>query len=266
MPKKPTLVDPVLGPLTDDLLTPDVRVFQRLEGHRFSSDDIATAWAAFEARPAAARVLDLGCGLGSVLLVLAWKMPHASLAGIEAQDASFALLERNVARNGLGGRVAIHHGDLRHPEVIARLGVGGSFDLITGTPPYFPPSAAVDSVDPQRAYARIEYRGGIEAYLATGAQLLADEGVLVLCGDARGGERVTRGAESSGLHVNGRHDIIANAGRPPLFSVWRLSRSASPPVIATLTLRNHRGQQTGDASALRVFSGFAPLATPAAAH
>ena len=52
MPPKPTAHDPVLGPLTDDLLTPDVRVWQRSHGHRFSSDDVATAFVGYHAQPA----------------------------------------------------------------------------------------------------------------------------------------------------------------------------------------------------------------------
>jgi len=113
MSRRVALHDPVLGPLTDDLLTPSVRVYQRRNGHRFSSDDVATAYVAFTTRPDAQRVLDLGCGLGSVLLLLAWKLPEAELAGVEAQAVSFALLERNVARSGFAGRIRIAHGDLR---------------------------------------------------------------------------------------------------------------------------------------------------------
>jgi tRNA1Val (adenine37-N6)-methyltransferase len=97
--RQTALVDPELGPLTDDLLARDVRVFQRSKGHRFSSDDVVTAYVAFGAQPQARRVLDLGCGLGSVLLLLAWKLPSANLCGVEAQAQSFALLERNVARS-----------------------------------------------------------------------------------------------------------------------------------------------------------------------
>jgi len=256
MAPKIALIDPGLGPLTDDLLTRDVRVYQRAKGHRFSSDDVATAYVAFCARPAATRLLDLGCGLGSVLLMLAWKLPEARLAGIEAQAMSFELLQRNVARSGFASRVTIAHGDLRDAELLASL--GQRFELITGTPPYFPAEAALDAEDEQRAYARIEYRGGVEAYVAAGAPLLAPGGALVLCGDARVGERTTLAAQVAGLSIRARCDVIARAGRPALFSVWTLCAEPGLCDLTTLTLRGFDGEAGSGARALREFSGWSP--------
>lgn len=248
--------DPVLGPLTDDALTREFRVWQRAKGHRFSADDLTTAYLAWREAPEARRVLDLGCGLGSVLLHLAWAMPRATFVGIEAQDVSFELLRRNVERNGVTGRVAIHHGDLRDEEALTRL--GGEFDLVTGTPPYFPPGAAVDAMDTQRAYARIEYRGGVEAYLATGQRLLAKEGVMVLCGDARAIDRVDRGANAAGLTIRARCEIIPRENEPPLFAVWTLGHASRTGEVAlsSLTLRDRAGERTADAKMLRTFSGL----------
>ncbi len=132
-----------------------------------------------------------------------------------------------MERNHLVDRVTIRHGDLRDEALLAA--AGGAFDLVTGTPPYFPPDTAVDAMDEQRAYARIEYRGGVEDYLAAGGRLLAPEGVMVLCGDARAGDRVERGAAAAGLAIGARCDVIRHAGRPALFSIWTLSRRAGPP-------------------------------------
>ena len=254
--KHPVLHDPALGDLTDDALTRDYRVYQRAKGHRFSSDDMATAHVAWRAASSARKVLDLGCGLGSVLLQLAWTLKEASFVGVEAQSSSFELLRRNVERNSLGHRVTIHHGDLRDPAVVAGLGTG--FDLITGTPPYFPPDTASDALDEQRAYARIEYRGGVEAYIATGARLLAEGGVLVLCGDARAGLRVERATTEAGLFIAARCDIIPYEERPALFSIWTLLRRPSARALSALTLRDAEGRATADARRLRAFSGFDP--------
>jgi tRNA1(Val) A37 N6-methylase TrmN6 len=201
-------------------------------------------------------VLDLGCGLGSVLLLLAWKLKDAELCGVEAQAMSFELLQRNVARSGYAERVHIRHGDLRDTELLGQF--GGTFELISGTPPYFPPEAALDAEDEQRAYARIEYRGGVEAYIAAAAPLLAPGGALVLCGDARVGERTTLASRAAGLALHARLDVIARAGSLPLFSVWTLGREVSTGCpVSTLTLRDDSGAITPDAGLLREFSGFA---------
>lgn len=256
MPRDPSVTDLEArwGPLTEDRLTCDLTIVQRRHGHRFSSDDMVTAYVACRRAPHARRVLDLGCGLGSVLLHLAWSLPDATLVGVEAQAVSFALLTENVRRNQLGARVAIHHGDLRDPD---RVFTPGEFDLVTGTPPYFPPDTAVDALDEQRAYARIEYRGGLPDYVATGAIAMSATGSLVLCGDARAEDRLQEAAARAGLHVVARTAIVAHAPKPPLFAVWTLARSAEPFVADELVLRDASHAITDDARALKRFSGFA---------
>jgi tRNA1Val (adenine37-N6)-methyltransferase len=243
--------------LTDDLITRDFRIWQRAKGHRFSSDDVVTAWTAWNARPEAKRVCDLGCGIGSVLLMMAWRMPDATFVGVEAQDVSFALLEKNVARNELNGRVQVHHGDLRADAIVTAL--GSDFDLVTGTPPYFPPGAALDAEDEQRAYARIEYRGGVEAYLATGARVLSQNGTMVLCGEGAVEPRVRAGAAACGLFVVARCEVFAHAtAGKPLFCVWTLKRTEDSLHTTALLLRGEDGKPTDHARALRAFSGFGP--------
>ncbi|MGA0894070.1 MAG: tRNA1(Val) (adenine(37)-N6)-methyltransferase [Ilumatobacteraceae bacterium] len=249
----------LLDDLTLDRLTADISVFQRRKGHRFSSDDVVTAWAALQACPAPQRVLDLGCGLGSVLLHLAWSLPDALLDGVEVQDVSFDLLRRNLAHNAsharLDERVSIHHGDFRDPAVMGA--VRAPFDLVTGTPPYFPPGTASHAADEQRARARVETRGGIDAYVEAGATVLADDGWLVVCGDADAEPRLHGAAALAGLHLAARWVVVPRAGRPPLFTVWALQHHA-PAAIAEriLTLRDEHGERTVDAKTLRAFSGF----------
>jgi tRNA1Val (adenine37-N6)-methyltransferase len=256
MSRKAVVLDPTLGPLTCDRLTRDISLFQRAKGHRFSSDDVATAYVAYHAAPDAERILDLGCGIGSVLLHLAWTMPRASLVGIEAQEISYALLERNVERAGYGARVRVQRGDVRDAAEVLR--AGPPFDLVTGTPPYFPPGTALEAQDTQRAWARMEHRGGMEAYVAAGARALAEGGKLVLCGDARAHSRVEQSSGAHELFIVRRHDFTTWRGRPPLFSSWTLTRRPAPMQSTEFVFRDEAGAPTAQAAELRAFSGFAP--------
>jgi tRNA1Val (adenine37-N6)-methyltransferase len=241
-------------PLTDDALTGSFRVWQRKRGHRYSLDDLVTAYEAARAAPRAAAYLDLGCGVGSVLLMVASKLPAATLAGIEAQAVSVDLVRRNVARNGV--EATLVHGDLRDPAVRAQ--AGGPFDLITGTPPYFPPSEASPSTDAQRTYARLEMRGGVEAYLDAAAALLAPGGTFVCCVSERAVPRVAPGADAAGLRVRGVRRAIPREGRDPLFRVFTFRHEPGPALEAPpLIARDASGARTEDHHALRDFFGFA---------
>ena len=51
------------------------------------------------APPPPRRCLDLGCGIGSVLLMVAWQFPHARVVGVEAQRRSAAMARRSIAYN-----------------------------------------------------------------------------------------------------------------------------------------------------------------------
>lgn len=207
--------------LTDDAITDSYRLWQRRDGHRYSIDDVVTAWEAVGAVQSPRRCLDLGCGIGSVLHIVAYRFPAAEIVGIEAQEVSYALATRNVERNGLNDRVTLVRGDLREVDA------GGTFDLVTGTPPYFRIGTSVPSEDSQRMYARVELRGGVEDYLGAGARALASGGRLVLCADARTPERVTETAPGFGLRVLRRRDVVPRAGKkPPLFTVWTLGHDS----------------------------------------
>jgi tRNA1Val (adenine37-N6)-methyltransferase len=229
--------------LTSDAITASFRLLQRRRGHRFSIDDLATAWEAARAvSPEAASFLDLGCGVGSVLLMVAWRLPAARCFGIEAQDVSMELARRNVHENGLGERVRLLHGDLRE---VTRNWSHGPCALVTGTPPYLPLGTASASPDPQRAAARIELRGGVEDYLAAAARVLSPEGVVVVCSDGRVPERVVRGAAAAGLSPVRRLDVVPKAGRSPLFSVWTCARAPRGALEhAEVIMRDERGERT----------------------
>ena len=133
---------------TLDHLAGDWRIYQLKGGHRFSADDLLTAWTAARVCPQADEILDLGSGLGSVGLLTLWKLPKARLTGVEVQQLSYDLALKTRAHNRLGDRVQFLHQDMRAPLTLGR------FPLVTGSPPYFPLGKATVSPHPQRTARR----------------------------------------------------------------------------------------------------------------
>ncbi|MCA9624308.1 MAG: methyltransferase [Myxococcales bacterium] len=247
--------------LTCDAITADFRIYQRRRGHRFSLDDLATAWDAVAARPDAQRYVDLGCGIGSVLHMVVWSLRRAGglafALGVEAQAASLALCRRSLAHNRIEALVTLWHGDLREVAAAWR---EERVDLVTGTPPYLPLGTAVVSPDPQRAGARMELLGGVEDYLAAAARLLRPSGRAVICADGRRPERVVEGARAAGLVPLRRRDLWPHAGaQHPLLSVWTLAplAGAAPPLEHLRTdVRDPAGARTAEALAMRAAFGL----------
>ncbi|MDQ3037154.1 MAG: methyltransferase [Myxococcota bacterium] len=249
-----------IGELSDDAIAGSWRIWQRVRGHRYSLDDVATAWEAAQVgaamRPGGARrVLDLGCGIGSVTLMLAYALREARIVGIEAQAISIELARRNVERNALGERIALLHGDLREVSLDGE----ERFELVTGTPPYFDPAKSSPSTDAQRTHARIEMRGGIEEYLRAGARALAPGGRMVVCGDARRPDRVLAGGAAAGLVPIARRDVVPREGKSALFAIWTLAPKTSDETKIeieereALIARDAVGARTEQAHALRRF-------------
>lgn len=252
-PRTPDRPDLAPGP-NEDLccLAGDFRIFQRRDGHRWSADDLVTAhFATTQAPREPARVVDLGCGIGTVLLFLAWRFPDATCTGIEAQPLSAGLAERSIAWNGIDDRCAVRPGDLRDPST--RAGLAGA-DLVTGTPPYLPVGSGPESKRVQCGPCRFEHRGGIEDYCAAAASILAPGAPFVACAAGFQRDRVTAAATSAGLALTAWKDVFPKPGKPPLFAVFAMTHAAlGGPFVEhrPLFLRGETGLFTADHDLVR---------------
>jgi tRNA1Val (adenine37-N6)-methyltransferase len=236
-------------------LSGDFRILQRLDGHRWSLDDLMTAWLAARARPQATRICDLGCGIGTVLLFLAWRFPEATLLGVEAQAQSAALARRSIRWNEVGERVDLIEGDLRDAAL-----VGERFELVTGTPPYFPPGTGVQSDRPQCAPCRFEHRGGVEDYVAAVARVLAPGGRAVICQGEIQVHRVEPAVKAHGLVVEERLQVVPREGKAVLLSLFTLAwpGDVRERGTSTLCVRKLDGQWTDDFRTVRRELGMPP--------
>ncbi|NUP11458.1 MAG: methyltransferase domain-containing protein [Polyangiaceae bacterium] len=244
---------PHLAPNEDEdlsFLSGDFRIFQKKRGHRWSLDDHLTALYAIRAGRSSNQVVrtaDIGCGIGSVLMIVAWAFPNATCTGIEAQDVSIAMARRSVEYNGIDDRVRLVHGDLR--DEIHRLDAG-TFDLVTGTPPYIPIGSGLVSDRTQREPCYFETRGGLEDYCSAASHLLRDGGRFVVCAGVHPADRGDRAASAAKMFVERRIDVVPRDGKPVLFRVFVMKKLIDgpppPEEFECFVVRDERGELTDD--------------------
>jgi len=241
-PAGPVDPDPAVGE-TLDLLAGSWRILQLRRGHRFSSDDLLTAWTAARSRPDALDLLDLGSGIGSVGLLALWRMaPAARLRTVEIQRISHDLAQRTVALNGLQDRVTLVHGDLRDQGLVP---ASGRHDLVTGSPPYIPLGKGAVSPHPQRAGARMELEGSVFDYCEAAARSLAPGPAARFCFCHQAADpRPLQAIEAAGLTLLARQEVVFRAGRPPLIALFTCGREGLREDPEPFTLRHDDGRWT----------------------
>jgi len=250
---------------TLDAISGHFRLFQLRDGHRFSTDDILTAWYGTSWCPAARAALDLGSGIGTVGMICAWRLPGANFVTIQAQSDSVALARKSAQFNGLAGRYEIREGDFRdetllHPEE--------KFDLITGSPPYFPLEAGVKSEHPQKLACRFELRGTIADYASVAARHLAPGGFFTCVFPHEPAQlaRVEAAARDAGLVIVRKRPVIFREGDSPLVALFGLMRADDLPdwfrgqtwEEPPLTIRTRDGKIHPEYSAVKLAIGFPP--------
>jgi tRNA1(Val) A37 N6-methylase TrmN6 len=251
---------------TLDAISGFFRLFQLKDGHRFSTDDVLTAWYATAWCPTARTVLDLGSGIGTVGMIAAWRLPAARFVTIEAQAESVRLARKSTAWNGLTDRYEIRHGDFRDASLLSAT---ETFDLVLGSPPYFPPGTGVESEHPQKLACRFEMRGSVADYAATAAKHLAPGGGFACVFPIRPEEqhqRVRDAAREAGLVIVRMRPVVLREEEPPLLGLFYLIRAADLPEAMRrrtwteppLIIRARDGSVHPEYAAVKLSFGFPP--------
>lgn len=242
------------------------KIFQYAKGHRFSVDDLLGAWYGTVWCPRAARIADLGSGLGTLAMVAAWRCPGAVVHTVEAQDISLHLARKSLAYNGAADQVFPRLGDLRDPGLFEG---EAPFDLVMGSPPYWSTADRKPADHPQAIPARLEVRGGVEDYARAARPLLAPGGIfaLVFPNDQR--ERVAKALAEAGLLALRRREVVFKEGQAYGLDLWIsaqpedfpedfATRTACPEVEAPITIRRADGSVHPSIALVRIGLGFPP--------
>ncbi len=248
---------------TLDAISGHFRIFQLRKGHRFSTDDVLTAWYGTSWCPSAATVLDLGSGIGSVGMIAAWRLAGARFVTIEAQEESVRLAKKSARYNGLEDRYEIRQGDFRNPDILC---ADERFDLVLGSPPYFPSGSGLSGDHPQKIACRFEMRGDISDYCAVAAERLTLGGFFACIFPSAQLDRAATAAQKAGLSIIRRRPVILREGNEPLLCLFGLMLAGHLPesfraqtwVEPPLIIRNQHGEIHPEYAALKLAVGFPP--------
>lgn len=249
-----------------DAISGHWRLFQLEKGHRFSTDDVLTAWYGTTWCPCARHVLDLGSGVGTVGMIAAWRLPAARIVTVEAQEESVRLARKSARWNGVEDRFEIRLGDFRETGVLRP---EEKFDLVLGSPPYFPPGSGVEGDHPQKVACRFELRGSIADYAAVAARHLERGGVFACVFPIAPDEqeaRVAEAARAAGLVSLRRRAVVLREGERPLLGLFLLMRAEDLPEAMRvrtwheppLIIRAHDGTVHPEYAAVKLSFGFPP--------
>jgi len=159
---------------TDTLLGGRVKVAQPADGYRVAVDAVLLA-AAIDAG-AGERVLDLGCGVGSVSLCLAWRRPEVRVVGLDRDPVFLAHATANAKANGMDARVTFLEGDVLDAPNAIRAG----FDQVMLNPPYLKAGSATVSAHPLKAAATAEGAATLGDWVACARAALKPDGIVTM--------------------------------------------------------------------------------------
>lgn len=247
-----------------------VQVLQKTKGYRFSVD--APLLADFIRTGPEDEALDIGTGSGVISLLLCVK-PVRSVTALEVQPGLADLARRNVALNGLEGRIEVVEADLRAYEP------GRRFDLIFSNPPYIRRTAGSLSRSSEKSAAKHELHGGIDEIMDRTAAWLAPGGRACFVFPEKRRTDLARAANARDFRVLRFRHVLPRAGEPPNLFLVEFGLSAGeggsgsgsgpvggppeavdPEIMPPLVLYGPDGKYTADAEA--VFSGRCPDPRP----
>jgi tRNA1Val (adenine37-N6)-methyltransferase len=248
---------------TLDAISGHFRVFQLRHGHRFSTDDVLTAWYGTSWVPSPRTVLDLGSGIGSVAMIAAWRLPAARFVTIEAQGGSVELARKSAAYNGLDPRYEIRHADFRDAGALRP---AERFDLVLASPPYFPIGTGIEGDHPQKVACRFELRGDIADYAGVAAAHLEAGGLFACVFPEDQRARVEAAARAASLVIVRRRPVIFRDGEPPLIGLYAMMRAGDLPdrmrnqtwIEPPLVIRSADGSVHEEYAAIKLSIGFPP--------
>jgi tRNA1Val (adenine37-N6)-methyltransferase len=164
----------------DEIINGQLKICQKRKGYRFSLDTLLLAH--FISLKKNTHAVELGCGSGVIMLILAKRFRNVRFTGLEIQDELWELAQKNISINSLNERVAAIRGDAKD---IKKYLPGNSFDFVFFNPPYRMLNSGRRNPDSQKAIARHEIKGSVTAFIQAAKYLIKSNGKTFIIYPAR---------------------------------------------------------------------------------
>lgn len=179
-------------------------------------------------------LVDLGTGVGTVMLCAASRVPNIQLTGIDVNGSNLSYARENLEINGFEGRLI--HADLRVHQAFSVM--PEEVDCVSFNPPYFDPKSQTPPVHQQRAQSRHHEDGSafpLDEWVRTAARLLRERGVVVFIYPAEGlGDALSALArpESPGRSWGGIEifPLWSRTGKPAKRVIVRARKNSRSPL------------------------------------
>ncbi|MCX6561093.1 MAG: methyltransferase [Candidatus Aminicenantes bacterium] len=221
----------------DEFYRGKVRLFQPRKGYRFALD--APLLADFIETRLEDEICELGTGNGVIAVLLSLK-PFRRIVALELQASLFDLAVRNIALNGLAGRVEVAQADLREYRP------GRVFDLVFSNPPYVRKGTGFPSPQAEKTVAKQEITCDIYEVMRAVSDLLKPLGRACFVFPASRFDDLADAARGRGLHPRRLRFVHPRAGDPAnlFLSEFRFGPAEVPLTMEPLVLYGPDGEQT----------------------
>lgn len=157
----------------DGFLGGKISLFQPLDGYRANTDSILLA-ASVQATEGQ-RVLELGCGVGAVMLSLMTRINNLNVVGIELQKQYAVLANHNAAYNGLEAKIL--ECDINSiPSAFKNL----EYNHVILNPPFFFANSSMKLAQIDKDLAKREQKITLDDWLNVAVKRCCVKGEIVL--------------------------------------------------------------------------------------
>jgi len=157
----------------DTIINDQIRIYQPLDGYRFSIDAVALANSIKPSKHE--QILDLGTGCGVIPIILAHTYPDITLIGVEIQKELVDLANHNITINNFNHRIKIIHTDMKN---LKGNGFCTPITRVICNPPYWTLQSGRMNPNEQRAIARHEIHATLNDIVETARRILPTSGHL----------------------------------------------------------------------------------------